>query len=80
MQVKDVIQHNSYQSIFKGYINVWVERVHNSNSDRQLTVAMLMGVTIINYTEQLQRQNGKKAELWQMYTLKTNWKTGFSCK
>lgn len=48
---------------FQGLYKPLGKRVYNSNSDRQLTVTMLTGVTITNCTEQLQRQNGKKAEL-----------------
>lgn len=31
----------------------------------------------MNCNEQLQTQDGKEAELWQMHTLKTNWKPAF---
>lgn len=48
---------------FQGLHKPLGKRVYNSNSDRQLTVTMLTGVTVTNCTEQLQRQNGKKAEL-----------------
>lgn len=48
---------------FQGLQKPLGKRVYNSNSDRQLTVTMLTGVTITNCNEQLQRQNGKKAEL-----------------
>lgn len=48
---------------FQGLHKPLGKGVYNSNSDRQLTVTMLTGVTVTNCTEQLHRQNGKKAEL-----------------
>lgn len=48
---------------FQGLYKPLGRRVHNSNSDRQLTVTMLTGVTITNCTEQLQRTEWEESRV-----------------